>query len=143
MLITYLIKYLSESRLWICINLYIVAIYGSVFLVYFYLNTCNNISSWYMDESFSPLSCKLYSCFLCYLWYILYFFYVFPIRHLSQLEPFPICLVKLLMLDIVYIAQLSFFDCMHILVCAHTHALNMSPCLHVVRCYEAGFFIWF
>ena len=36
MLITCLIKCLSKSRLWTCINLYIVAIYGSVFLVYFY-----------------------------------------------------------------------------------------------------------
>ena len=36
MLITCLIKCLSESRLWTCINLYIVAIYGFVFLVYFY-----------------------------------------------------------------------------------------------------------
>ena len=50
-----------------------------------------------------------------------YIFYVFPIWHSSQLEPFPICLVKLLMLDIVYTAQLSFFDCVHILACAHTH----------------------
>ena len=52
-----------------------------------------------------------------------------------------ICLVKLLMLDIVHTAHLSFFDCVHILACAHTHALNMSLCLPVVRCYEVGSFI--
>ena len=34
-------------------------------------------------------------------------------------------------------------SCVHILACAHTHALNMSLCLHIVRCHEVGSFIWF
>ena len=45
-----------------------------------------------------------------------------------------------IMLDIVHTTELSFFDCVHILACAHTHAFNMSLCLHVVRCYEVGYF---
>ena len=44
------------------------------------------------------------------------------------------------MLDIVHTTQLSFSDCVQILACAHTHAFNMSLCLHVVCCYEVGSF---
>ena len=89
------------------------------------------------------VSVKYIVIFMLNILFYFNFFIVYVVIHrehglsISNGDTF-ICLVKLLMVDIVHTAQLSFFDSVHILACAHTHALNMSLCLHVVRCYEVS-----
>ena len=70
MFITCLIKCWSESRFWTGINLYVVAIYEFVFLVYFYLNTCNPFSLWLFIRCKFDFMVRFLIIGLC-LWFLL------------------------------------------------------------------------